>query len=50
MVTKRDWALGGEHPLQDTDDGSWNCAPETYVVLVTAVTPMQSTTSFDNIA
>ena len=37
-----DWTWGGEHTIQYTDDISQNYAPETYVILLTNVTPKNS--------
>ena len=34
--------LGGEHTIQRTDDVLWNCPPETYIILLTNVTPINS--------
>lgn len=34
------WA--GEHTTQQTDDVAYNCAPETYAILLTTVTPRNS--------
>ena len=31
---------GGGHTIQCTEDVSWNCAPETCVILLTSVTPI----------
>lgn len=31
--------LGDEHTAQYTDDGVQNCTPETYIILLTNVTP-----------
>ena len=33
---------GGEHTIQHTDDVFYNCTPETYVILLTDVTPINS--------
>ena len=38
-----DWTCGGgEHTIQYTDDLSQNCTPESYVILLTNVTPINS--------
>ena len=37
-----DLTWGGEHTIQCTDDVLWNCAPETCVILLTSVTPINS--------
>ena len=37
-----DSTLGGEHIVQYTDDVLQNCTPETYVILSTNVTPINS--------
>ena len=34
--------LGGEHTMQYTDEVLQNCTPETYVILLTNVIPMNS--------
>ena len=31
MVTKEHLCIGG-HTIQSTDDGPWNCVPETYII------------------
>ena len=36
------WHWGGDHTLQCTDDVLRNCAPETCVILLTSVTPLNS--------
>ena len=35
-----DFSQCGEHTIQYTDDGLWNCTPETYAILLTNVTPI----------
>ena len=40
MVTEGDLTLGGEHTMQFTDDVSQNCTFETYIILLTDVTPI----------
>ena len=47
MVRVRDITQGGEHTLQDTGDVSQNCAPETYIILLTNATPINSITKFN---
>ena len=37
-----DLTLGGEHTIQYTDDGLQNHTPETYIILLTNVTPINS--------
>ena len=38
-----DWTWGGEHTAQHTEDVLQDCAPETYVILLTTnVTPINS--------
>ena len=37
-----DLPWGGEHTIQYTGDILWNYTPETYVILLTNVTPIQS--------
>lgn len=32
----------GEHSIQCTDDGLWNCAPETCTLLFTSIAPIHS--------
>ena len=32
----------GEHTMQNTDDVLQNCTPETYIILLTNVTPINS--------
>ena len=34
--------LGGEHTIQNTDDVLQNCTLETYIILLTSVTPINS--------
>ena len=33
-----DLTWGGEHTIQCTNDALWNCAPETYKIMLTIVT------------
>ena len=42
MVTKGDVTWGGEHTIQYTDDTLYNCTSETYMALLTNVTPISS--------
>ena len=42
MVMGGDLTWGGEHIIQYTDDVLYNCTPETYVILLTNVTPINS--------
>ena len=42
MVMEGDLTWGGEHTMQYTDDILQNCTPETYIILLTNVTPMNS--------
>ena len=37
-----DLAWGGEHTIQCTDDVLQNCTPETYIILLSNVTPINS--------
>ena len=37
-----DLTWGGEHTTQYTDDVLQNCTPETYIILLTNVTPINS--------
>ena len=39
----RDLTWSGEHTIHYTDDVLQNCTPETYVILLTNVTPINST-------
>ena len=39
---KRSLTWGGEHTVQHTDDVLQKCIPETYVILLTLVTPIHS--------
>ena len=38
----RDLTWGDEHTIQCTDDVLWNCAPETCIILLNSVTPINS--------
>ena len=40
MVIEEDLTSGGEHTIQYTDDISQNCSLETYIILLTNVTPI----------
>ena len=40
MVMEGDW--GGKHTIQYTDDVLQNCTPETYIILLTNATPINS--------
>ena len=42
MVTKGDLISDGEHTIQYTDDVLQDCTPETYVILLTNVTLINS--------
>ena len=42
MVMERDLTQGGEHTIHCTDDVLQNRVPETYVILLTKVTPINS--------
>ena len=43
MVKERDMTWGGEHTtIQYTHDVLQNCTPETYIILLTNVTPINS--------
>ena len=42
MVMDRDLTWSGEHTVQCTDDILWNHAPETYIILLTSGTPINS--------
>ena len=41
MVTEGDVTLGGDHTTPCTDDVSWTRTRETYVMLLTSVTPVK---------
>ena len=36
-----DLTWGGEHTIQDTDDVLYNCTLESYIILLTNVTPIK---------
>ena len=40
MVIEGNLTLGGEHTMQYRDDILQNCTPETYIILLTNVTPI----------
>ena len=40
MVIKEDLTWGGQHTVQYTDDVLQNCILETYIILLTNVTPV----------
>ena len=42
MMIEGDLTWGGEHTIQYKDDVSLNCTPETYKMLLTNVTPINS--------
>ena len=42
MVMEGDLTWSGEHTVRYTDDILWNCIPETYVILLTKITPINS--------
>ena len=42
MVMEEDLTSGGEHTLQCTNDVLYNYIPETYMILLTNVTPTNS--------
>ena len=42
MVMERDVTWGGEHTIQCKGDVLWNCAPETCIIFLTSVTPINS--------
>ena len=42
MVVEGDLTLDGEHKIQYTDDVLQNCTPETYIILLTNTTPINS--------
>ena len=42
MVIEGDLTWGGEHTIQYTDDVLQNCILETYIILLTYVTPINS--------
>ena len=42
MVRDGDLTWGGEHTTRCVDDVLWNCAPETCILLLTNVKPINS--------
>ena len=42
MVMEGDLTWGGEHTIQFIDDVLQNCTPETYIIFLTNVTPINS--------
>ena len=40
MVMEGDLALSGEHTIQYSNNVLQNCTPETYIILLTNVTPI----------
>ena len=46
MVIEGDLPWDGEHTGQYTDDVLQNCTPETYIILLTNVTPIHSINVF----
>ena len=40
MVMEGDLTWGGEHTIQFIDDVLQNCTPETYIIFLTSVTPI----------
>ena len=40
MVMEGDLTCDGEHTVECTDDVLWNCAPETCIILLISVTPI----------
>ena len=49
MVMEGDLTWGGEHTIQYTDEVLQNCARETYIILLTNVTPINSIKNFKSI-
>ena len=47
MVTEGDLTLGGKHTVQYSDDLLQSCTPETYIILLTNVTPINSINIFN---
>ena len=46
MVMEGDLTWGGEHTIQCTDDVLWDCTPETYIILLINVIPINSIKTF----
>ena len=42
MVMEGDLTWGGEHTIQCTDDVLENCTPETYIISLNSITPVNS--------
>ena len=42
MAIEGDLTYGSEHTIQYTHDVLWNYAPETYIILLTNVTPIKT--------
>ena len=42
MMLEGDFTWGGEHTIQCIDDVFQNCTPETYIILFTNITPINS--------
>ena len=42
MVMEGDLTWSGEHKIQFTDDVLQNCTPETYIILLTNVAPINT--------
>ena len=38
--------LGGEHPIQHTDDILYNCTPETYIIFINKCDPSKCNKKF----
>ena len=49
MVMEGDLTLGGEHTIQYADDVLYSCTPETFIILLTNVTPIKFNKFFLNI-
>ena len=43
MVMEGNPTWGGEHAIRGIDGVLWNCADETWIILLTSVTPIHST-------
>ena len=42
MVMEGDLTWGGEHTMQYTGDVLWRCTPQTYIIVLTNATPVNS--------
>ena len=42
MMMEGDLTWGGEHTIQNTDDVLQNCTPETYIIWLSSITPINS--------